>query len=74
MCIRDRLKPVTAVELTEVLKNMYQILETARQEEMKLRMLDVYKRQVQFHPEACPGPKDSGYLFDRFMKMMGGEE
>ena len=25
---------------------------------------------VQFHPEACPGPKDSGYLFDRFMKMM----
>ena len=33
------LKPVTAVELTEVLKNMYQILETARQEEMKLRML-----------------------------------
>lgn len=29
---------------------------------------------VQFHPEACPGPKDSGYLFDRFMKMMGGEE
>ncbi|MEG1302812.1 MAG: carbamoyl phosphate synthase small subunit [Lachnospiraceae bacterium] len=27
---------------------------------------------VQFHPEACPGPQDSGYLFDRFMKMMGG--
>lgn len=25
---------------------------------------------VQYHPEACPGPKDSGYLFDRFMKMM----
>ena len=25
---------------------------------------------VQFHPEACPGPLDSGYLFDRFMKMM----
>ena len=29
---------------------------------------------VQFHPEACPGPQDSGYLFDRFIKMMGGEE
>ena len=29
---------------------------------------------VQFHPEACPGPQDSGYLFDRFMKMMGGNE
>lgn len=25
---------------------------------------------VQFHPEACPGPLDSEYLFDRFMKMM----
>ncbi|MDY3917754.1 MAG: carbamoyl phosphate synthase small subunit [Candidatus Limivivens sp.] len=25
---------------------------------------------VQFHPEACPGPQDSGYLFDRFMHMM----
>lgn len=29
---------------------------------------------VQFHPEACPGPQDSGYLFDRFIKMMGGNE
>ena len=25
---------------------------------------------VQFHPEACPGPLDSGYLFDRFIGMM----
>jgi carbamoyl-phosphate synthase small subunit len=29
---------------------------------------------VQFHPEACPGPQDSAYLFDRFMKMMEGEQ
>ena len=29
---------------------------------------------VQFHPEACPGPQDSGYLFDRFMDMMGGNK
>lgn len=28
---------------------------------------------VQFHPEACPGPQDSGYLFDRFIKMMEGK-
>ena len=28
---------------------------------------------VQFHPEACPGPQDSGYLFDRFITMMKGE-
>lgn len=25
---------------------------------------------VQYHPEACPGPLDSGYLFDRFLTMM----
>ncbi|MBE5840824.1 MAG: carbamoyl phosphate synthase small subunit [Butyrivibrio sp.] len=25
---------------------------------------------VQFHPEACPGPQDSSYLFDRFIKMI----
>ena len=29
---------------------------------------------VQFHPEACPGPQDSGYLFDRFIEMMRGEK
>lgn len=27
---------------------------------------------VQFHPEACAGPNDTGYLFDRFIDMMGG--
>ncbi|MCM1263010.1 MAG: carbamoyl phosphate synthase small subunit [Butyrivibrio sp.] len=25
---------------------------------------------VQFHPEACPGPQDSGDLFDRFIEMI----
>lgn len=25
---------------------------------------------VQFHPEANPGPRDSGYLFDRFLEMV----
>ena len=29
---------------------------------------------VQYHPEACPGPLDSGYLFDRFLEMMGGNK
>lgn len=28
---------------------------------------------VQFHPEACPGPQDSSYLFDRFIDMMRKE-
>ncbi len=29
---------------------------------------------VQFHPEACPGPQDSSYLFDRFVNMMKQHE
>lgn len=28
---------------------------------------------VQFHPEACSGPKDSEFLFDKFIKLMGGD-
>lgn len=27
---------------------------------------------VQFHPEACSGPLDTQFLFDRFIDMMGG--
>ena len=27
---------------------------------------------VQFHPEACCGPQESGYLFDRFIQLMRG--
>ena len=27
---------------------------------------------VQFHPEACGGPLDTLFLFDRFIEMMGG--
>ena len=29
---------------------------------------------VQFHPEACAGPHDTEFLFDRFLRMMRGEE
>ena len=28
---------------------------------------------VQFHPEACGGPKDTEFLFNKFINMMGGE-
>ena len=28
---------------------------------------------VQFHPEACAGPRDTAFLFDRFIAMMGGD-
>ena len=27
---------------------------------------------VQYHPESAPGPQDSDYLFDQFIKMMEG--
>jgi carbamoyl-phosphate synthase small subunit len=27
---------------------------------------------VQFHPEASPGPLDTGFLFDKFISLMGG--
>lgn len=27
---------------------------------------------VQFHPEACAGPRDTDFLFDKFISMMGG--
>ncbi len=37
-----------------------------------------YKRPncftTQFHPEASPGPKDTEYLFNRFMASMGGAQ
>lgn len=28
---------------------------------------------VQYHPEASPGPRDSHYLFERFVKLMDGD-
>ena len=28
---------------------------------------------VQYHPEACPGPHDSRYLFDQFVALMDGD-
>lgn len=29
---------------------------------------------VQFHPEACSGPHDTRFLFDKFIDMMGGKK
>lgn len=37
-----------------------------------LRYKNKNVRTVQFHPEACPGPQDTAYLFDEFMDMMKG--
>ncbi|MFP4092942.1 MAG: glutamine-hydrolyzing carbamoyl-phosphate synthase small subunit [Cyclobacteriaceae bacterium] len=35
-----------------------------------IRMLDRKAFSVQYHPESSPGPHDSQYLFDQFMKLM----
>lgn len=35
-----------------------------------LNFKDIPAFSVQYHPEASPGPDDSGYLFDRFFDMM----
>lgn len=38
-----------------------------------IRYKDFPGLSVQFHPEACGGPKDTEYLFQEFIKMMEGE-
>lgn len=36
-------------------------------EGMKHDKLPIFS--IQFHPEACPGPKDNDYIFDEFLKL-----
>ena len=35
-----------------------------------MRCTDKPAFSVQYHPEASPGPKDSHYLFERFVEMI----
>ena len=46
---------------------------TSTQTTAAARVWTTYRRapfSVQFHPEACSGPRDAGFLFDRFISMM----
>lgn len=38
-----------------------------------IRLLDHPAFSVQYHPESAPGPHDSRYLFDAFVRMMRGD-
>ena len=39
-----------------------------------IKYTDMPVFSVQFHPEACGGPQDTAYLFDRFISLMEGVE
>ena len=39
-----------------------------------IQLLDAPTFSVQYHPEACPGPHDSAYLFEAFCRLMEGKE
>ncbi len=39
-----------------------------------IQFLDIPAFSVQYHPEACPGPHDSAYLFEAFCRLMEGRE
>ena len=51
-----------AIEITHINLNDQTL------EGMRHKSLPIFS--VQYHPEASPGPHDSGYLFDKFLKMM----
>jgi carbamoyl-phosphate synthase small subunit len=35
-----------------------------------IKVKDKKAFSVQFHPESCPGPHDSRYLFDEFIQLI----
>ncbi len=60
----DRLDPAVAVPAFENVND-------GTNEGLRYIGKNIYT--VQFHPEASPGPLDAGFLFDKFLAMMGGQ-
>jgi carbamoyl-phosphate synthase small subunit len=54
--------PLSEVEFTQINVNDKTV------EGMAHRKLPIFS--VQYHPEACPGPWDTGWMFDEFIKMI----
>jgi carbamoyl-phosphate synthase small subunit len=52
------------------LRPTHQNLNDGTVEGMKLVDHPVFS--VQYHPEAAPGPREAGYLFDTFVGSIGG--
>ena len=60
-------------ELPEGVEELYTNVNDGTCEGIKHRTLPV--RSVQFHPEASPGPFDTGFIFDDFLSLLeGGKE
>ncbi len=60
-------------ELPEGVEELYTNVNDGTCEGIKHRTLPV--RSVQFHPEASPGPLDTGFIFDDFLSLLeGGKE
>ena len=61
-----------AIDADSVDKNIAEISHTNLNdntvEGLKYKNKDIYT--VQFHPEACPGPEDTRYIFDDFLEIV----
>ena len=55
-------------EMPENMKVTHINLNDNTVEGMRHKALPIYS--VQYHPEACPGPKDNDYIFDKFLELV----
>ena len=61
---------VIAASLKNIGRESFVNVNDGSNEGMEYSGLDCFT--VQFHPEACSGPRDTSYLFDRFLDRMEG--